>query len=118
MILCPALPHGQRRTSRRVSSVTGTLEWWPDYGSGPLWKRSGRGGVPVDAASLGLSPNLVARLTGWNASYNENKLLPESNSDSAWISQGIKLLAEVRQHLSGTFEIVVTEPWWGEPPHD
>ena len=101
-----------------IGAVTEVLEWWPDYGSGPLWKRSGQGGVNVDAASLGLSPDLVARLTEWNASYHEDKLLPESNSDRAWISQGIELLAEVRQHLLGRFEIIVTEPWWGELPHD
>ena len=98
--------------------MTEVLEWWPDHGSGPLWKRSGRGGVSVDAASLGLSPDLVARLTEWNADYSDDKLPPESNRDSAWVSQGIELLAEVRQHLLGKFKIIVTEPWWGELPHD
>jgi hypothetical protein len=101
-----------------MGAVTEVLEWWPDYGSGPLWMRSGRGGVHVDAASLGLSSDLATRLAEWNASYSEDKLLRESDSDSAWISQGIELLAEVRQNLLGKFKIIVTEPWWGEHPHD
>jgi hypothetical protein len=29
--------------------VTETLEWWADYGGGPLWKASGRGGQQVDS---------------------------------------------------------------------
>jgi hypothetical protein len=92
--------------------VAEALEWWPDYGSGPLWKKSGRGGEHVDASSLGLPADLVARLTAWNASYTPDKLPLEGDGDSAWISQGIELLAEVRRHLPGRFEIIAAEPWW------
>ena len=98
-----------------MGAVTEVLEWWPDYGSGPLWKKSGRGGVHVDVSSLGLPPDLVARLTEWNASYIEDKLPLEGDGDRAWISRGTELLAEVRHHLLGRFEIMVTEPWWGAP---
>ena len=52
-----------------VGAVTEVLEWWPDDGRGPLWGKSGRGGVNIDVSSLGLPPDLVTRLTEWNASY-------------------------------------------------
>ena len=78
----------------------------------------GRGGTQVDLGSLGLPPDLVARLTLWNAGYAEDKLPIEGNGDSAWIGQGMELLAEVRQCLAGRCEVVVTEPWWGEAPSD
>jgi hypothetical protein len=95
-----------------IGPVAEALEWWPDYGSGPLWKKSGRGGEHVDASSLGLPTELVARLTAWNASYTADKLPLGGDGDSAWISQGIELLAKVRRHLSGRFEIIAAEPWW------
>ena len=96
-----------------IGPVAEALEWWPDYGSGPLWKKSGRGGEHVDASSLGLPADLVARLTAWNASYTADKLPLGGDGDSAWISQGIELLAKVRRNLSGRFEIIAAEPWWG-----
>jgi regulator of protease activity HflC (stomatin/prohibitin superfamily) len=33
-------------------------------------------------------------------------------------TRGPGLLAEVRQDLAGRYEVVVTEPWWGEPPSE
>ncbi len=42
------------------------LEFWPDYGPGPLWLGNGKA---ADLDSLGLSIDLVARLRAYNAAY-------------------------------------------------
>jgi hypothetical protein len=70
----------------------------------------GKGGVNVDASSLLLPPDLVTRLTEWNGSYTEDKLALESDGDRPWISQRTELLAEVRRHLVGRFEVVTARP--------
>jgi hypothetical protein len=98
--------------------VTETLEWWPDYGGGPLWKASGRGGKHIDSETLGLPLDLAARLAAWNQRYTEDKLPVSGDGDREWLEQGVRLLAEVRRCLASRFDIVVTEPWWGEAPHD
>lgn len=54
--------------------MTEALEWWPDYGGGPLWKASGRGGKQVDSEALGLPLDLAVRLAAWNQRYAEDKL--------------------------------------------
>jgi len=89
------------------------LEWWPDYGHGPL---VGDQGVPIAPGSLGLDPDLVMRLDDWGSAYSEDKLPMEGNGEPTWIAEGIDLLAEVRAALTGRFQVVVTEPWWGEEP--
>jgi hypothetical protein len=91
--------------------VTGTLEWWPDYGRGPLWQPAGLGGTHVEPASLGLESDLADRLAKWNAEYDDDKLPNEGGGDDSWISQGIDLLAEVRHQLMGRYRVVVREPW-------
>ena len=87
------------------------LEFWPDYGGGPLWWPDG---AAVDLASLPLSEELRSRVQAWNARYEEAKLPSEAN-DVAWLAEGKVLLAELRHALSDRL-IVVTEPWWGEEP--
>jgi len=96
--------------------VTQTLEWWPDYCGGTLWKTAGRGGRHVDSAALGLHPDLAARLVAWNQRYAEDKLPVTSEGDPEWLGEGIRLLAEVRRCLAGRFDVAVSEPWWGEEP--
>jgi len=93
------------------------FEWWPDYGQGPLWLRTGGGGVAVDLASLNLPDSLVVELTSWSALYEEARIpRVDSDGDPEWLAHGVRLLAETRAALAGRVEVVVTEPWWGEEP--
>lgn len=89
---------------------------WPDYGSGPLWEVSGRGGVPVELSSLNLGSDLADRLARWNAEYAEDKLPTEGDGDGDWINRGVKLLAKTRHQPAGRYEVSTTEPWWRELP--
>ena len=88
------------------------LEFWPDYGPGPLWAD----GKPVDLASLGLDRDLVVEVVAWNASYEESKVPIEGTGDAAWLLEGKRLLDAIRDALSREYRVVVTEPWWGEEP--
>ncbi|HWM73633.1 MAG TPA: hypothetical protein VNQ53_07825 [Nocardioides sp.] len=88
------------------------LEFWPDYGAGPLWSD----GKPADLASLGLGEHLRSELTEWNARYEEDNLPLRGDGDAAWLSQGRDLLCQTRAALTPTYEVVVTEPWWVERP--
>jgi hypothetical protein len=88
------------------------LEFWPDYGPGPLWQR---GGTPADPAALGLPADLVERLRAFNDAYEEERLPVEGGGDPDYLTTGVRLLADVRDALDGRFRVVVTEPWWGEP---
>jgi hypothetical protein len=97
--------------------VIETLEWWPDYGHGPLWKRSGRGCQQIGSGVLDLPIDLAARLAAWNQRYTEDKLPVAGKGDLQWLGQGVQLLAEVRHCLAGRFDVIVTEPWWDEEPH-
>ena len=96
----------------QTSGVT-FLEFWPDYGPGPLWTDDGK---PADLAVLSIDPGLVERLTAWNAAYSEDKVPVGASGDEAWMSEGRHLLSEVRAALDHEHQIVVTEPWWGEDP--
>jgi hypothetical protein len=88
------------------------LEFWPEYNSGPLWSPDG---ADVDLESLGLPTDLVERLRHWNARYDDSKL-PFERDDVGWLNEGTALLGEVRMALGSAYEVVVTEPWWGEEP--
>jgi len=87
----------------------------------PLWKAPGRGGQLVDSGALDLPLDLpldlAARLATWNQRYAEDKLPITGEGDPEWLEQGIGLLAEVRRCLVGSFDVAVSEPWWGEEPH-
>lgn len=89
------------------------LEFWPDYGGGPLWAASA--GV-IDPAAVGLNADLVARLAAHNQAYEEERLPLEGPGDAEYLAEGTRLLAAVRQALSGRYRVVVREPWWGEEP--
>lgn len=88
------------------------LEFWPEYSGGPLWSTDGK---TVDLAGLALSSHLIERLVAWNSRYDDSKLSLESD-DPAWINEGTSLLSEVREALGDAFQVIVTEPWWGEQP--
>jgi hypothetical protein len=96
----------------QTSGVT-VLEFWPDYGPGPVWTDDGR---PVDLGHLGVDPDLVAEVAAWNDAYGEDKVPIESHGDSAWLGEGRRLLHEIRAALGAEYRVVVTEPWWGEKP--
>lgn len=89
------------------------LEFWPDYGPGPLWTEDGKA---VSAQSLGLPDELAEQLTLWNTQYAEEKVPIEGSGDSAWLRAGASLLRRTRDALGPDFQVVVTEPWWGEDP--
>ncbi len=88
------------------------LEFWPDYGCGPLWTD----GRPADLELLRLNRELIQRLTDWNARYSEDKVPVDGRGDTVWLREGKRLLGEVRQALGDQSQVVVTEPWWGEEP--
>ena len=95
-----------------------TIEWWPDYGPGPLWRRTGRGGVPAEFESLALSSELKEKLTDWNARYEEDAVPIDGPGNPVWLAEGISLLDLARKELAGQAVILVTEPWWGEAPSE
>ncbi len=86
------------------------LEFWPDYGLGPLWTDDSK---PSDLASLGIDRGLAEQLTAGNAGYEENKVPIDGNGDAAWLREGRRLLHEVRVALGARYRVVVTEPWLG-----
>lgn len=88
------------------------LEFWPDYGPGPLWS----GGKAIDLASLALDDELAAQVAAWNAAYSEDKVPLEGPGDDAWLAEGRRLLSAVRAALEGQHRVVVTEPWWDQQP--
>ncbi len=88
------------------------IEFWPDYGPGPLW-RDGRAVVPEE---LGIPEPLATQLRTWNAGYDESRAPIDGPGDSAWIAEGVELLRATRDALAPRTQVVVTEPWWGEEP--
>lgn len=96
----------------QTAEVT-ALEFWPDYGPGPVWTEDGK---PVDLGQLGLDPDLVTEVAEWNGAYSEDKVPIDSPGDVAWLREGRRLLREVRSALAAEYRVVVTEPWWGEEP--
>jgi hypothetical protein len=67
--------------------------------------------------SLGISPQLDERVRGWNSQFEEGKIPMDGPGDAEWIGEGVDLLRHLRTDLDRRVEIVVTEPWWGEPPN-
>lgn len=96
----------------QTAGVT-VLEFWPDYGPGPVWTEDGG---PVDLSQLGVDPDLVADVVAWNGAYSEDKVPIDSSGDVAWLRDGRRLLREIRSALGAEYDVVVTEPWWGEEP--
>ena len=84
----------------------------PDYGPGPLWEQ----GKPADLRSLGLPYELAEQLISWNSQFEEDKVPLEGPGDVGWIAKGVHLLRQVRLALGSGYNVVVTEPWWGETP--
>jgi hypothetical protein len=95
--------------------VATRLEFWPDYNAGPLW---GPGGAPLELSELAAPSGLVDRVRAWNATYADDKLPIDGAGDAVWLNEGVGLLSELRHVLHPDYEVVVTEPWWGEEPED
>ena len=96
--------------------MVNVLEWWPDYGGQLLHVRTGRGGTPVELDRLPLSTSTVQALRRWVSSYADERLPIEGSGDSDWVDEGVDLLRRCREELQPDYEVVVTEPWWGDPP--
>ena len=92
------------------------LEWWPDYGGELLWLHAGQGGARVSLDAVGVSPELSTEITRWVTEYSDERLPLEGAGDVAWLSTGRELLFRVRAELAGRYEVIVTEPYWGEEP--
>lgn len=91
--------------------MTARLEFWPDYGQGPLWDA----GRTIDLEDLCLPPALIERIHRWHEVYDEDRLPIDGPGDDAWLAEGKSILASIRGSLTD-IEVVVTEPWWGEQP--
>ncbi|WP_416430459.1 hypothetical protein [Paenarthrobacter nicotinovorans] len=89
------------------------LEFWPDYGPGPLWSDEGNA---VDLGSLGISPELAEQVRFWNSQYGEGRIPIDGPGDIEWLAEGVGLLRQLRADLGNGVDVVVTEPWWGEAP--
>ena len=89
------------------------LEFWPDYGPGPLWTEAGQ---PADLAALGIDSALAVEASAWNSEYGESKVPIEGPGDEAWLTKGRDLLFRLRSALGPDYQVVVTEPWWDEDP--
>ena len=87
------------------------LEFWPDYGGGPLWTSDGKF---ADLGALPLGDDLRRRLMDWNADYTEERIPVEGPGDPDWLRQGTLLHNSVRRALGPGHRVVVTESWWGE----
>ena len=72
---------------------------------------------PADLRSLGLPRELAEQLTSWNSRFEEDKVPLEGRGDVGWVAEGVHLLRQVRLALGAGYNIVVTEPWWGEASH-
>lgn len=88
------------------------FEFWPEYNSGPLWSEDGES---VELSAHGIPSELKDRLTAWNANYDDS-MLPFEANDTEWLAVGKALLNDVRLALGDSYEVIVTEPWWGEEP--
>jgi hypothetical protein len=86
------------------------IEFWPDYGPGPLWLD----GRAIEPESLGILEALAIRLRRWNDGYEESKIPIDGNGDTAWLTEGAELLRATREALAPGVDVVATEPWWGE----
>jgi hypothetical protein len=100
--------------TQQPEALLPTLEFWPDYGRGPLWAE----GQWSDPVALGIPAVLAEDLSAWNAKYEEHALPITGAGDPDFIAEGVQLLAGTRRALAGRYRIVTTEPWWGEPPSE
>jgi hypothetical protein len=89
------------------------LEFWPDYGPGPLWDEDGN---PVDLGLLGISQELAERVRLWNSHFEEERIPVDGPGNTEWLAEGAILLQQLRTDLGPDVDVVVTEPWWGETP--
>lgn len=67
---------------------------------------------------LPLSAETTDALRRWLDDFSEETLPVDGAGDPSWIARGIVLLQQSRSELGPAYEVLVTEPWWGEPPSD
>lgn len=51
-----------------------------------------------------------------NSQFEEDKVPLSGPVDAGWVVEGVRLLRQVRVALGTGYNVVVTEPWWGEAP--
>jgi len=89
-----------------------TFEFWPDYGGALLWTERGER-VSLDQASL--PRELVDRAERWVAGYDDSKLPWEPTRDDYWLSEGRRLLADLRAALDEQgIDLVPDEDFWAD----
>jgi hypothetical protein len=89
------------------------LVFWPDSSGGPLWDEAGE---QLPLAALPVADDVRDRAQAWVAQYDDGRLPIDRPGDVVWLEEGRGVLSELRQALGGGYDVVVTEPWWGEEP--
>lgn len=68
------------------------LEFWPDYGDGPLWAA----GAAVDPVAVGVDADLAAHLAAHNEAYEEERLPLDGPGDVDYLAEGTRLRGALR----------------------
>ena len=72
------------------------LEFWPDYSGALLWTDAGE---RVALEDVPLPRHLIDQANRWIAGYDDLKLPWEPTRDDEWLSEGRRLLADLRREL-------------------
>ena len=105
-------------TSERPSVTKSGESAAPSGASASTWSWRSWRARTVDLDDLPITASTADAMRAWVATYSDEKLPSVGSGDPDWISEGIGLLHRCRQELGAGYEVVVTEPWWGEPTTD
>lgn len=84
------------------------IEFWPDYGGALLHEEGKR----ISLDSLELPQDLIGELGRWLGQYDDAKLEPATR-DQAWIVEGQRLFARLREEVLGAeIDLVDWEGSW------
>jgi hypothetical protein len=75
-----------------------------------------RQGTARRSGIVGISSELVEQVRSWDSQYEEDRIPLNGPGDAEWLAEGVGLLRQLRTDLGDDFDLVVTEPWWGEAP--
>ncbi|MHB1472773.1 MAG: hypothetical protein ACYCV4_03940 [Dermatophilaceae bacterium] len=105
----------------RPTVVLVMFEWSVEY---PLWDRSPGGFGPVDAETLGVSPELAGQLREWSAEHDDAPNGPEHfewRSYEAyldWRRRGLHLAYALQDNLGSEIEVRYFEDGDERPVRD
>jgi len=89
------------------------LEFWPDYSDSLVWTANG---TRVSLDDLPLPRDMVERAGRWLSEYDDTKLPWEPTRDDEWLSEGKRLLVDLRQELlNHDFDLQPNEDFWLSP---